>query len=89
MVFTVLVYWGLLCLTPFLWGKVRAPSSSPLLSACFDGLLIVFQFCSVVCLWMLLTGSEVDLCGPLLALFQAVAYHPPTVGTSAFSAFVY
>jgi hypothetical protein len=33
-----------LCLTPFLWVKVSDLSASPLLSACCDGLLIVFQF---------------------------------------------
>jgi hypothetical protein len=36
------------CLVPFLWGKARDPSARPLLSACCDGLLIVFQFCSVI-----------------------------------------
>jgi hypothetical protein len=41
----VLVYWGLfLCLALFLWGKVRDPSASSLLSACCAGLLIVFNF---------------------------------------------
>jgi hypothetical protein len=46
--FGVMVYWGLfLCLAPFLWGKVNDLSASPLLSACCEGLLIVFQFCSV------------------------------------------
>jgi hypothetical protein len=39
-----------LCLAPFLWGKVRDPSTSSLLSACCDGLLIVFQFCSQLAL---------------------------------------
>jgi hypothetical protein len=38
---------------------------------------------------MLLTGSEDELCGLLLALFQAAAYHPPAVGPSAFPVFVY
>jgi hypothetical protein len=38
---------------------------------------------------MLLTGSGDDPCGPLSALFQAVAYHHPTVGLSAFPVFVY
>jgi hypothetical protein len=33
---------------PFLWGKVSDPSIGLLLSACCDGLLIIFQFCSVV-----------------------------------------
>jgi hypothetical protein len=61
----------------------------PLLSACGDGLLIIFQFCSIVWLWMLLTGSGDELCGLLPALFQAVAYHLPAVDPSAFPAFVY
>jgi hypothetical protein len=38
---------------------------------------------------MLLTGSGGDLCGPLTAPFQAAAYHLPSVGLSAFPAFVY
>jgi hypothetical protein len=33
-----------LCLTPFLWDKVSVLSASPLLSACYDGLLMVFNF---------------------------------------------
>jgi hypothetical protein len=34
-----------LCLTSFLWGKVSDPSAGgPLLSACCDGLLFVFNF---------------------------------------------
>jgi hypothetical protein len=37
-----------LCLTPFLWDKVSDTSTGPLLSVCCDGLLIIFQFCSVV-----------------------------------------
>jgi hypothetical protein len=68
---------------PFLWGKFRDPSAGFLLSACCDGLLTVFQ------LWMLLTSSEGELCGPLSALFQAAAYHLPTVGLSALPVFVY
>jgi hypothetical protein len=73
-----------LFLTPFLWGKVSDSSAGPLLSACCDGLLIIFQFCTVIWLWMLLTGSGDELCGSLTALFQAVAYHLPAVGSSAF-----
>jgi hypothetical protein len=78
-----------LCLTLFLWGKVRDPSASSLLSTCYDCLLIVFQFWGVVWLWMLLTGSGDKFCGPLPALFQAAAYHPPAIIPSAFPVFVY
>jgi hypothetical protein len=38
---------------------------------------------------MLLTGLGDEPCGLLSAPFQAVAYHPPSVGPSAFPAFVY
>jgi hypothetical protein len=78
-----------LCLAPFLWGKISDPSASPLLSGCCDGLLIIFQFCSVIWLGMLLTGSGDEFCGLLPALFQAMAYHPPAFSPSAFPAFVY
>jgi hypothetical protein len=51
----VFVYWGIVSLPClFLWGKVRVPSADSLLSAYYDGLLIVFQFFSIV--WMLLNG---------------------------------
>jgi hypothetical protein len=77
--------WGLfLCFAPFLWGKVSDPSAGPLLSVCCDDLLIVFQFCSVIWLCLLLTGSGDELCGLLPALFQAVAYHLPVVGLLPF-----
>jgi hypothetical protein len=66
-----------LCLARFLWDKVRDPSTSSLLSACYAGLLIVFQFCYVVWLWMLLTGSGDELCGPYLPYFrQQLITHP-------------
>jgi hypothetical protein len=68
----------------FLWGKVRDPSAGSLLSVCYAGLLTVFQFCSIVWLYMLLTSSGDELCGPLSALFQAVAYHLPTVSPLSF-----
>jgi hypothetical protein len=38
---------------------------------------------------MLVTCSGDELCGLLSALFQAVAYHPPTVSPSAFPVFFY
>jgi hypothetical protein len=60
-----------------------------LLSACYAGLLTAFQFCIIVWLLMLLTGSGDEFCGLLSALFQAAAYHWPTVGPSAFLVFVY
>jgi hypothetical protein len=72
--------------SPFLWGKVSYLSASPLLSASCDGWLIIFQFFNVIWLWMSLTGSGDELCWPLPALFQAVSYHPPTVGPSPFLA---
>jgi hypothetical protein len=77
------------CLGPFLWGKVRDLSAGSFLSVCYDNLLLIFQFWNVIWLWMLLTGSGDELCGLLSALFQAVAYHPPSVSQSAFPAFVY
>jgi hypothetical protein len=87
--FSVLDYWGLVSLPrPLSLGQGQW-SISGLMDACCDGLLIIFQFCSVVWLWMLLTGSGDELCGPLPALFQAVAYHPPTISPSAFLAIVY
>jgi hypothetical protein len=89
-IFAVLVYWGLVSLPcPLSLGKVSDPSAGPLLSAYCDGLLIIFQFCSVVCLWMLLPGSGNEFCGLLSVLFQAAAYHPPAVSPSVFPAFVY
>jgi hypothetical protein len=38
---------------------------------------------------MLLSGSGDELCGLLTALFQAMSYHLPVVGPSAFPGFVY
>jgi hypothetical protein len=78
-----------LCLSLFLWGKVHDPSTGHLLSVCCDGLLIIFQFCSVIWLWMLLTDSGDELCGLLPALFQAAAYHQSALGISAFPVFLY
>jgi hypothetical protein len=44
-VFAVLIYWGLGSLPHLLsLSKVSNQSASPLLSACCDGLLIVFNF---------------------------------------------
>jgi hypothetical protein len=86
-VFAVLVYWGLVSLPcPLSLGQGQL---APCCQCVCDGLLIVFQFCSVVWLWMLLTGSGGELCGPWPALFQAVAYHWPAVSSSVFPAFVY
>jgi hypothetical protein len=81
-IFAVLVYWGLiLYIAPFLWGKVSDSSAWH-----YDDLLIIFQLCNVVWLWMLLTGSWDELCGRLPSLFQATAYHQSAVCPSAFPA---
>jgi hypothetical protein len=61
----------------------------PLLSICYDGLLFVFQFCRVIWLWVLFTGSGDELCDPLPALLQEVAFHQPALCLSAFPVFVY
>jgi hypothetical protein len=64
-----------LCLAPFLWGRVSALLAAPLLSACCDGSLFVFQFCGAVKILVLLTGSGDEFCDPLPALLQAMSYH--------------
>jgi hypothetical protein len=60
-----------------------------LLSMGYDSLLLVFQFCGAVRFRMLLTGSGDELCDPLPALIQRVAYRLPALGLPAFPAFVY
>jgi hypothetical protein len=88
-VFAVLVYWGLFSVPcPLSLGQGQWSISWPLLSACCDGLLIVFQFCSVIWLCMLLTGSGDELYGPLLLCFRQ-PLHRSAVGPTAFPAFVY
>jgi hypothetical protein len=62
-----------LSLAPFLLGQGQCSISWPLLSVCCGGLLIVFQFCSAIQLWMLLTDSGDEFCGPLPDLFQTAA----------------
>jgi hypothetical protein len=83
-------YWGLVSLHhPLSLGQgqwfVRWPPAISVMRWFGD----YFKFCSVVSLWMLLTGSGDKVCGPLPALFQAVAYHLPAVSPSVFPAFVY
>jgi hypothetical protein len=53
---------------------------------CYDGSLIVFQFCGAVWLWVLLTGSGDKFCGPLPALLQGVVYHWLAVSLPTFPA---
>jgi hypothetical protein len=77
----------LFALPPFSGAKSVIHQSSPLLSVCCDALLFVSQFCRGVWLWVLLTGSGDELCGLLLALLQAVAYHLPAVGLPTFPTF--
>jgi hypothetical protein len=85
----VLVYWGFVSLSyPLSLGQdQRSVSQLPAVNVLYW--FVVFQFCNILYLWMLLTGSGDELCGPLSALFQAAAYHPPTVSPSAFPVFVY
>jgi hypothetical protein len=47
---------------------------------------VVFQFCGTVWLWVLLTGSEYELCDLLPALLRGAAFCSHTFG---FPAFVY
>jgi hypothetical protein len=61
----------------------------PLLSMCYDDALFVFQFCRAIRFWMLLTGSEHELCDPLPALLWRVAYRLPALHLPAFPVFVY
>jgi hypothetical protein len=66
----VLVYWGLLCLSAFLWGKVSDLSACPLLSECCDGLLIVFQFHSAFDFGCCLLAQEVSFVDCYLLYFR-------------------
>jgi hypothetical protein len=75
-------------LLPFFVASQWSLSQPPAV-ACCDGLLIISQFCRAIWLCVLLTGSGDEFCGPLPTLFQAVAYHLPTVSPSSFPAFVY
>jgi hypothetical protein len=89
-VFSVLLYWALVSLPLSLsLGQGRRSVNQLSASVCYAGLLIVFQFWNINWLWLLLTGSADELCVPLCALFQAVAYQLPTVRPSAFPVFVY
>jgi hypothetical protein len=74
-----------LCLAPFLCGKIRDPSSGSLLSACYGGLLIVLLFCNIVLTLVVAHWLRRWALWTAIALFQAVAYHLPTVGLPAFS----
>jgi hypothetical protein len=69
-VFIVLDYWELVYLPhSLILGQGQNLSAGPLLSACCDGSLIIFQFFSVVCILILLTGSGdelVDRCLPYI-----------------------
>jgi hypothetical protein len=88
----VLVYWELVFFASLPFSEARSvicQPACPLLSVFYDGLLIIFQFCRAVRLWMLLSGPGDELCELLPALFQAVAYHLLAVGLPTFPAFVY
>jgi hypothetical protein len=70
-----------LCFTLLLFVKVSLP-------CCWHDVMVccLFSILQNIWLWVLLTGSGDGLCGPLPALLQAVAYHPPTVHVPAFPA---
>jgi hypothetical protein len=59
-----------LCLALFLWGKVSDPSASTLMSACCDGLLIIFQFCSVICFGCCSLAQEMSFVDCYLLYFR-------------------
>jgi hypothetical protein len=59
-----------------------------LLSMFYDSLLFAFQFCEAVWFWVLLSGSEDELCDPLPALLCGVAYCLSAVSHPAFLVFV-
>jgi hypothetical protein len=89
-VFAVLVYWGLLSLPRLLsLGQGQWSVSQPLAVSMLWWFADCFLLLQCRLIWMLLTGSGDELCGPLPALFQAAAYHLPAVGPSAFPVFIY
>jgi hypothetical protein len=66
-----------LCLTPFLCGKVSDLSAGPLLSACCDGLLIIFQFAVLFDFGYCLLAQEMSFVYYYLPYFrQQLITHP-------------
>jgi hypothetical protein len=66
-----------LCLVPFLWDKVSDPTAGPLLSVCYDSLLIIFKFCSSLCLWICSLAQEMSFVDCYLPFFrQWLITHP-------------
>jgi hypothetical protein len=59
-----------LCLAPFFWGKVSDPLAGPLLSACCDGLLIIFQFFSVINFGCCSLAQKMSFVDPYLPYFS-------------------
>jgi hypothetical protein len=88
--FTVFNYWGLVSLPHLIslgqgqWSLSWSPAVSVLWW--FADYFSVLQ-CTLTLDVAHCSGDK--FCGPLPALFQAAAYHPTTVGPSAFPAFVY
>jgi hypothetical protein len=56
--------------TSFLLDKVRDSSAGSLLSACYDGLLIGFQFCSIVSLWCCSMAQEMSFVDLYMLYFR-------------------
>jgi hypothetical protein len=88
--FAVLIYWGLVSLPgPLFLRQGQWSFSWPPAIRLLWWFADFLQFCSVVWLWLLFTGSGDEICGLPPVLFQAVAYHLSTASPSSFSAFVY
>jgi hypothetical protein len=64
-----------LCLAHFLWGKVSDLSAGPLLSACCDGLLIVFQLLVLFDFGCCSLAQEISFVGRYLPYFRQLITH--------------
>jgi hypothetical protein len=85
--FAVLVYYGLVSLPcPLSLWQGQWSISGPLAFSELWWFAVWFSVLRAVWLWVLLSGSGDELCGPLSALLHTWAYHPPAVGLPAFPA---
>jgi hypothetical protein len=83
--FTVVLF---LCLAPFLWGKVRDLSYGSLLSACYAGLLTVFNFATLFTFGWCSLAQEMSFVDRYLPYFR-LSLSPTPICPSAFPVFVY